>query len=166
MSSSLSKWTSERQQQIFFSNSTNFKELSLAGIQNTDSGISNEKLESFLARINYTLYDKYLFTASVRADGSSKFNEDNRWGTFPSGSIAWRISQEDFLKDHPSINSLKARASFGVTGSQAVSPFSTISIPGISAANNYPFTGGVPTIGVAPSTRMANPDLTWETTTI
>ena len=149
----------------FFSNSTNFKELSLAGIQNTDSGISNEKLESFLARINYTLYDKYLFTASVRADGSSKFNKDNRWGTFPSGSIAWRISQEDFLKDHPSINSLKARASFGVTGSQAVSPFSTISIPGISAANNYPFTGGVPTIGVAPSTRMANPDLTWETTT-
>ena len=149
----------------FFSNSTNFKELSLAGIQNTDSGISNEKLESFLARINYTLYDKYLFTASVRADGSSKFNEDNRWGTFPSGSIAWRISQEDFLKDHPSINSLKARASFGVTGSQAVSPFSTISIPGISAANNYPFTAGVPTIGVAPSTRMANPDLTWETTT-
>ena len=149
----------------FFSNSTNFKELSLAGIQNTDSGISNEKLESFLARINYSLYDKYLFTASVRADGSSKFNEDNRWGTFPSGSIAWRISQEDFLKDHPSINSLKARASFGVTGSQAVSPFSTISIPGISAANNYPFTAGVPSIGVAPSTRMANPDLTWETTT-
>ena len=149
----------------FFSNSTGFKELSLAGIQNTDSGISNEKLESFLARINYTLYNKYLITASVRADGSSKFNEDNRWGTFPSGSIAWRISQEDFLKDHPSINSLKARASFGVTGSQAVNPFSTISIPGISAANNYPFTGGVPTIGVAPSSRMANPDLTWETTT-
>ena len=83
----------------FFSNSTNFKELSLAGIQNTDSGISNEKLESFLARVNYSLYDKYLFTASVRADGSSKFNEDNRWGTFPSGSVAWRISQEDFLKD-------------------------------------------------------------------
>ncbi len=149
----------------FFSNSTGFKELSLAGIQNTDSGISNEKLESFLARINYTLNNKYLITASVRADGSSKFNEDNRWGTFPSGSIAWRISQEDFLKDHPSINSLKARASFGVTGSQAVNPFSTISIPGISAANNYPFTGGVPTIGVAPSSRMANPDLTWETTT-
>jgi len=149
----------------FFSNSTNFKELSLAGIQNTDSGISNEKLESFLARINYSLYDKYLFTASVRADGSSKFNEDNRWGTFPSGSVAWRISQEDFLKDNPTISSLKARASFGFTGSQAVSPFSTISIPGISTANNYPFTGGVPSIGVAPSSRMANPDLTWETTT-
>ena len=149
----------------FFSNSTGFKELSLAGIQNTHSVISNQNLESFLAIINNTLYEKYLLTASVRADGSSKFNEDNRWGTFPSGSIAWRISQEDFLKDHPSINSLKARASFGVTGSQAVSPFSTISIPGISAANNYPFTAGVPTIGVAPSTRMANPDLTWETTT-
>ncbi len=149
----------------FFSNSTNFRELSLAGIQNTDSGNTNEKLESFLARVNYSLYDKYLFTASVRADGSSKFNEDNRWGTFPSGSIAWRISQEDFLKDNPTISSLKARASFGVTGSQAVSPFSTISIPGISTANNYPFTGGVASIGVAPSNRMANPDLTWETTT-
>lgn len=106
-----------------------------------------------------------MFTASVRADGSSKFNKDNQWGTFPSGSIAWRISQEDFLKDNPTISSLKARASFGVTGSQAVSPFSTISIPGISTANNYPFTGGVASIGVAPSTRMANPDLTWETTT-
>ncbi len=149
----------------FFSNSTNFRELSLAGIQNTDSGNTNEKLESFLARVNYSLYDKYLFTASVRADGSSKFNKDNQWGTFPSGSIAWRISQEDFLKDNPTISSLKARASFGVTGSQAVSPFSTISIPGISTANNYPFTGGVASIGVAPSTRMANPDLTWETTT-
>ena len=149
----------------FFSNSTNFRELSLAGIQNTDSGNSNEKLESFLARINYSLYDKYLITASVRADGSSKFNKDNQWGTFPSGSIAWRISQEDFLRDNPTISSLKARASFGVTGSQAVSPFSTISIPGISTANNYPFTGGVASIGVAPSTRMANPDLTWETTT-
>jgi TonB-linked SusC/RagA family outer membrane protein len=149
----------------FFSNSTSFKELSLAGIQNTDSGNSNEKLESFLARINYSLYDKYLFTASVRADGSSKFNKDNRWGTFPSGSIAWRISQEDFLKDNPTISSLKARVSFGVTGSQAVSPFSTISIPGISTANNYPFTGGVATIGVAPSSQMPNPDLTWETTT-
>ena len=149
----------------FFTNSTNFKKLSLAGIQNTDSGNSNEKLESFLARINYSLYDKYLFTASVRADGSSKFNEDNRWGTFPSGSLAWRISQEDFLKDHATISSLKARASFGITGSQAVSPFSTISIPGISAGNNYPFSGGVASIGVAPSNRMANPDLTWETTT-
>ena len=149
----------------FFSNSTNFRELSLAGIQNTDSGNSNEKLESFLARVNYSLYDKYLITASVRADGSSKFNEDNQWGTFPSGSIAWRISQEDFLRDNPTISSLKARASFGITGSQAVSPFSTISIPGISTANNYPFTGGVATIGVAPSTQMANPDLTWETTT-
>ena len=149
----------------FFTDSTNFKELSLAGIQNTDSGISNEKLESFLARINYSLYEKYLFTASVRADGSSKFNKDNRWGTFPSGSLAWRISQEDFLKDHSTISSLKARASFGVTGSQAVDPFSTISIPGISSENNYPFTGGIPSIGVAPSTQMPNPDLTWETTT-
>jgi TonB-linked SusC/RagA family outer membrane protein len=149
----------------FFSNSTNFKELSLAGIQNTDSGNINEKLESFLARINYSLYDKYLFTASVRADGSSKFKKENRWGTFPSGSVAWRISQEDFLKDHPSISSLKVRASFGVTGSQAVSPFSTISIPGISTANNYPFTGGTAGIGVAPSNKMPNPDLTWETTT-
>ncbi len=149
----------------FFSNSTNFRELSLAGIQNTDSGEINEKLESFLARVNYSLYDKYLFTASVRTDGSSKFNEDNRWGTFPSGSIAWRVSQEDFLKDHSTISSMKVRASYGVTGSQAVSPFSTISIPGISTANNYPFTGGVASIGVAPSNRMPNPDLTWETTT-
>ena len=138
----------------FFSNSTNFQELSLAGIQQTDSGISNEKLESFLARVNYTLYDKYLFTASVRADGSSKFNEDNQWGTFPSGSFAWRISQEDFLKDNPTISSLKARASFGVTGSQAVNPFSTISIPGISAANNYPFTGGVASIGAVSYTHL------------
>ena len=149
----------------FFSNSTNFRELSLAGIQNTDSGEINEKLESFLARVNYSIYGKYLFTASVRSDGSSKFSEDNRWGTFPSGSIAWRVSQEDFLKDHSTISSMKVRASYGVTGSQAVSPFSTISIPGISTANNYPFTGGVASIGVAPSNRMPNPDLTWETTT-
>jgi TonB-linked SusC/RagA family outer membrane protein len=149
----------------FFSDSTNFQELSLAGIQNTDSGNTNEKLESFLARVNYSLHNKYLFTASVRADGSSKFAEGNQWGTFPSGSVAWRVSQEDFLKDHATISALKLRASFGVTGSQAVSPFSTISIPGLSPNNNYPFTGDVASIGVAPSNKMPNPDLTWETTT-
>ena len=86
-------------------------------------------------------------------------------GNFPIRFYCLENLARRFSKDHPSINSLKARASFGVTGSQAVNPFSTISIPGISAANNYPFTGGVPTIGVAPSSRMANPDLTWETTT-
>ncbi len=75
-----------------------------------------DELQSFFGRINYTIADKYLFTATVRADGSSRFGEDNRYGYFPSGAIAWKIHNEDFIGD--SVSTLKLRVGGGITGNQ------------------------------------------------
>ena len=148
----------------FFSDNTTYKDLSLGSVQRTSNNSTSESLQSFLGRVNYSLFNKFLFTASVRTDGSSKFQGDNRWGVFPSGSVAWRLSEENFIRDLNIIDNLKLRVSYGVTGSQAIGPLATRSIPTIDPNVNYPFGGGSHTIGVAPSSRLANPDLTWETT--
>ena len=157
----------------FFSDNTTYKNLSLGTIQRTISkaysnGTNNpvsESLQSFLGRVNYSLFDRFLFTASIRADGSSKFAENNRWGYFPSGSFAYRISDESFLQGVKVIDNLKLRASYGQIGSQAVESLARRAIPIIDTSVSYPFEGDASTIGVAPSNRLANPDLTWETTT-
>ncbi len=94
------------------------------GIPN--SGYSKSVLLSYLGRINYTFKDKYLATVSMRRDGSSRYSEGNKWGYFPSGALAWRISNEDFLKSNTFISDLKLRASWGLTGSQAISPYATL----------------------------------------
>ena len=75
-------------------------------------------LISYYARLNYSYNSRYIITASLRRDGTSRFNEDNRWGTFPSVALAWRVNEESFLKDNPVISTLKLRASYGVTGQQ------------------------------------------------
>ncbi|MDN5212974.1 TonB-dependent receptor [Fulvivirgaceae bacterium BMA12] len=157
----------------FFSDNTTYKNLGLGAIQRTTSkaypnGTNNpvsESLQSFLGRVNYSLFDKFLFTASIRADASSKFAENSRWGYFPSGSFAYRISDEAFIQGIEIIDDLKLRVSFGQIGSQAIEPLTRRAIPIIDTIVNYPFEGEASTIGVAPSNRLANPDLTWETTT-
>jgi len=149
----------------FFSDATTYKDLSLGLIKVISNGEKASSLQSFLGRVNYSVADKYLITASVRADGSSRLGEGkNRWGYFPSGSVAWRVSEEDFMKNYEDISSLKLRASYGVTGNQAIAIFATRpqSLTGVDY--NYPFSGSAASIGVAPSNRMANPDLTWEQT--
>jgi TonB-dependent starch-binding outer membrane protein SusC len=148
----------------FFSDQTTYKNLSLGSLQRTLSNSNNESLQSFLGRVNYSLLNRFLLTASVRADGSSKFRSENRWGIFPSGSVAWKLSEEAFIKNSKVINDLKLRVSYGVIGSQAIGPLATRDIPITSVAVNYPFTGVRATVGVAPSDRAANPDLTWEKT--
>ena len=115
--------------------------------------------------MNYSLFERFLFTASIRADGSSKFAENNRWGYFPSGSFAYRISDEAFIQGIEVIDNLKLRVSYGQIGSQAIEPLARRAIPIIDTSVSYPFEGEASTIGVAPSNRLANPDLTWETTT-
>jgi len=157
----------------FFSDNTTYKNLGLGSIQRTTSkatpGGSNnpesESLQSFLGRVNYSLFDRFMFTASIRADGSSKFAENNRWGYFPSGSFAYRISDESFLQSVQVIDNLKLRASYGQIGSQAIEPLARRAVAIIDNSVSYPFEGAAATIGVAPSNRLANPDLTWETTT-
>lgn len=148
----------------FFSDGTTYKDLALGQIQLINNGESASSLQSFLGRVNYTYADKYLVTASIRADASSKFRESNRWGYFPSGSVAWRASEEGFIQDVEQISNLKIRASYGITGSQAIGIFATRSRPLTGINYNYPFNDDVAFIGVAPSNRMANPDLTWEQT--
>lgn len=110
-----------------------------------------DELQSFFGRVNYDLADKYIFTATVRSDGSSKFGENNRYGFFPSLAFAWRMSEEDFIPS--TFYDLKFRAGWGITGNQE--------FPG---GNNvfrqrYDVTGSL----VAP--QFGNPDLKWETTT-
>lgn len=119
-------------------------------------------LASFLGRINYTLMDKYIFTASYRADGSSKFTEANKWAGFLSGAFAWRMSEEDFIKKLNVFSNLKLRLSYGETGNQAIGSYRTL--PMLSVAN-YPFAGNI-TSGFAQVDWRGpvSDDLRWETT--
>ena len=127
-----------------------------------DSWRSKRALISFMGRINYGLMDKYLLTISYRADGSSVFGENNKWGYFPSGSLAWRISQEDFLKDSPVVTDLKLRVSYGITGNQAIPPYG--SLARLASWYRYPYTNGSNlNIGFGISD-IANPNLKWEST--
>lgn len=126
----------------------------------SDNG--NQRLASVLGRVNYTLLDKYLFTASVRSDGSSKFTTKNKWATFLSGAIAWRASEEKFIKDLNIFSNLKFRLSYGETGNQGIGSYRTL--PMLDTAN-YPF-GGSTNSGSA-SVVWRGPvstDLKWETT--
>ncbi len=153
----------------FFSDNTTYKNLGLGSIQRNSNRSTSESLQSFLGRVNYTLLERFLFTASVRADGSSKFRKENRWGVFPSGSIAWRLSEEGFVKNSSAIDNLKLRVSYGITGSQGIDPLATRAQPILDGSTglsgiNYPFDANNATVGVAPSNRLANPDLTWEQT--
>lgn len=137
--------------------------LGLAPNQIISSFANNEALHSYLGRLEYAFNDTYLFTATFRADGSSKFPKNNRYGYFPSAAIAWKLSNEDFIKNMDVFSNLKLRASYGVTGNQAISPFSSLGrlITGNSA--NAILNPGTISIGVAPGT-LDNPNLKWEET--
>ncbi|WP_017257243.1 TonB-dependent receptor [Pedobacter arcticus] len=116
-------------------------------------------LLSYLGRVNYNYDDKYLATVSLRRDGSSRYSEGSKWGYFPSGALAWRASNEEFLKGNEIISDLKVRTSFGVTGSQAINPYATLNqlSSGKTIFDDASFTT------FAPGTELAG-DLKWETT--
>jgi TonB-linked SusC/RagA family outer membrane protein len=127
------------------------------GIPN--SGYSKSVLLSYLARINYSYDSKYLVTASFRRDGSSKYSEGNKWGAFPSAALAWRVSNEDFLKENTVISDLKVRASWGLTGSQAINAYATLNqlTSGKTVYDNTLYNT------FSPGTRLPG-NLKWETT--
>ena len=109
--------------------SNDFQSYNLAAGENPGipgSNYTKSLLLSYLGRINYNLDNKYLLTVSFRADGSSRFSAGNKWGYFPSTALAWRISEEEFLKDNAVVSNLKFRTSWGMTGSQAISPYVTL----------------------------------------
>jgi len=95
------------------------------------NGYTETKLLSFLGRLNYALNDKYLLTATMRADGSSKFGANNKWAYFPSGAIAWKAHKESFIKDLNIFDEFKVRASYGISGNQGISPYQTLSRYGV-----------------------------------
>ncbi|MHB1179533.1 MAG: SusC/RagA family TonB-linked outer membrane protein, partial [Daejeonella sp.] len=125
------------------------------------SGASKWVLFSYLSRVNYSYKDTYLLTGSMRADGSSRFGEGNKWGYFPSAAFAWRAINEDFAKKLDFLSDLKFRLSWGITGSTALSPYQTLNTLNSyqTVFNNQLY------IGYAPSqSSLANPNLKWETT--
>lgn len=113
---------------------------------------------SFLSRANYSFDDKYLLTANFRADGSSVFGPNKRWGYFPSFSVGWRVSNEKFIADDSFINDLKLRAGWGIVGNDNIDPYSYLGRVGSGA--NYPF-GGVTQPGTFPAS-IENRELKWE----
>lgn len=140
--------------------------LSADGTQQATSAATDQRhtLISWYGRLNYTLMNRYLLTATVRADGSSRFAKGNRWGTFPSVALAWRLSKEKFFESlRPVVNDLKLRASYGVTGQQdGIANYGYIPVytPGLDGAQ-YQF-GGNPVNTFRPE--AYNPQLKWETT--
>ena len=117
------------------------------------------QMASFFGRLNYNYKDKWLFTATGRADGSSRFGKANKFAFFPSAALAWRMSQEDFLKDSRSISDLKLRASYGLTGNSEIGEYQSLARLG---TNTYVIDGQRAS-GTVIST-LANPDLRWEKT--
>lgn len=113
-------------------------------------------IASAFTRINYNYKRKYILTANLRTDGSSRFGRDNRWATFPSFAAAWRVSEEDFIQDLPIISDLKLRASWGITGNQNIGNYASYSL--YAGGNNYL---GMP--GFIPSV-LGDRNLKWETT--
>ncbi len=125
-----------------------------------DSNKEAWALLSGIARVQYNYRDKYLLSAAMRADGSSRFGKNNRWGYFPSVSAAWYLTEEEFMKPVSSwLTNLKLRASWGVTGNMSIGNYASY---GLISGDNYVF-GGVYTIGSRESS-FGNPDLGWEKT--
>jgi len=116
---------------------------------------NNSSIYSYFGRAFYNYDEKYLLTATLRRDGSSKFADGHRWGWFPSAAFAWRISNENFLKDHPVISNLKLRLGWGATGNQNVEQWAYMAMLATYSTN-----WGVGVLNA----NNANPDLKWETT--
>ena len=134
--------------------------------QQLDNGTKQPKIHgntngwsmmSYMGRINYAFDDKYLITATVRRDGSSRFGKKSKWGTFPSASLAWRISEENFLKDVKFVDNLKLRFGYGSTGNQEVGLYKYASVLNTGV---YVFNDAIAST-VVPN-KMPNPNLHWE----
>lgn len=142
------------------SETNGYYNLSLNKTQSISSSYSNWGLLSYVGRLSYVLKDKYLFMATYRVDGSSKFQGSNKWGYFPSIAAGWRLSEESFIQDLNVFTNLKLRGSYGKTGNQAVTPYSTLGLLDKSQSS-YGTTTLYPGYTVG---NPSNPNLKWETT--
>lgn len=160
---STKSYGSDIQAQGFASDITGVYDIGGASQTNYRSSYdSRRSINSWLVRVNYGFADKYLLTVSHRADGSSVFGKNNKWGYFPSASIAWRASEEEFIKNLNIFSDLKLRGSWGKTGNQAIAVYG--SLAKIGSGLNYPYNGtSITDIGYG-ITSAANVNLKWETT--
>ena len=122
----------------------------------------SEALMSVLGRLNYSYKGKYLASASLRSDGSSKFADGHKWGVFPSGSLGWRVSEEDWLKNSPTISNLKVRASYGLTGNNSIPQYSYMNTVNTIDYVTGTGTGTLVTGMSSTSASLGNNDITWE----
>lgn len=141
------------------------------GISGIDDGIpgkntayrSANRMMSYLGRVDYNYKNRYLLTATFRADGSSKFSKQNRWGYFPSAAFAWRLSEEKFMRSVRWVDNAKIRVSYGQTGNDRIGDFSRYPQMSMAYGYYYPFNNQTPLPGIVNSS-IGNPDLKWETT--
>ncbi|WP_426484834.1 SusC/RagA family TonB-linked outer membrane protein [Flavobacterium sp. 2] len=137
-----------------------------AGTQSGVSGYAQEnELQSYFGRVNYTFNNKYLLTASMRADGSTRFGKNNKYGYFPSAALGWNISKEKFLEDVTAVSNLKLRASWGETGNQEVENKITQASYSLSGADGYYLYNDLNLVNGVSVNRTPNPDLKWEVVT-
>lgn len=142
----------------FPNNDMGLNDMNLGTPSNIQSGVNDDdKLISFFGRANYNFNEKYLLTATVRADGSSKFSDNNKWGFFPSLSAAWRMGEETFIKNLNLFSDLKLRVGYGMAGNNRVASYSSLDLLGSAT---YP-SGDTQTPGYAP-TAIPSKDLKWE----
>lgn len=148
----------------FPTDKTGYYNLGSAENQFINSYREDKTLISFFGRANYGFKNKLLLTATLRADGASQFGDNKKWGTFPSASAAWRIVEEDFMSGLPIFSDLKFRASYGITGNNGFSPYT--SLARVGATNKvYTYDGVASVSGLGSDGVFApNPDLQWETT--
>lgn len=143
------------------SDAVGWNDLGLGDLLTNSSTASASDGVSSMARLNYRFKNKYLVTVTARRDGSSVFAANNKYAVFPSGSLAWIVSDEPFLKKIPAIDMLKLRLSYGAVGNQAINAYQSLSL---STTTRYVYgDGGASSLGVYPS-NMANANLKWETT--
>ncbi len=157
------------------SNNTNVKGFEVEGIKYTDnlqygnfsaatvsSSAYERELQSFFGRVNYSLKDRYLLTATLRRDGSSKFGANNKYGNFPSAALAWRVTEEEFMKSLDAVSNLKVRLGWGITGNQEIPDKVSLMAVGTQPDANV-LAGGALIPGIT-FKRTPNPDLKWEAT--
>ncbi len=138
-----------------------FREINAGGTEFSASGGANEDAQqSFFTRINYDYDEKYLAEFNYRIDGSSRFGPDNRYGHFPSGSVGWRLSEEDFLSEVETINELKVRVSWGITGNDRIDRYGFQTLLGY---NQDYYLGNSAVLGSGIN-RLGNPTIKWEET--
>lgn len=140
--------------------SVGYWNLGNAAIRDASNSYTEFSLASGIVRANYDYKKRYFITAALRADGSSKFQGDNKWGYFPSAAIAWDIAQESFMSNQHVLDQLKLRASFGVTGNQDIAAYSTL---GMLSGASYSWGTSTSSTGYW-GNQFATPDITWEKT--